>query len=194
MMSKTSAPMVARYVTEILSPAILVSVLLILQPFLTPGVTWPQALVAFIFVTGLPFVVLLWMKHRGRVTDHHVSIRQQRAPVMIMAGISLTIGSVLLLTLDAPAGLFSEVGAIFLGLVVCLLANLVWKLSVHSAVASYVALVLLTPIIHVGAVLALMLAATVGWSRIELKDHTPAQVLAGQFVGCAVYAVALFLP
>ncbi len=193
-MSKTSSPMVARYVTEILSPAILVSVLLILQPLLTPGVTWPQALVAFIFVTGLPFVVLLWMKHRGKVTDHHVSIRQQRAPVMIMAGISLAIGAALLFALHAPVRLFSEVGAIFLGLIACLLANLVWKLSVHSAVATYVALVLLTPVVHVGAALALMLAATVGWSRIALKDHTPAQVLAGQFVGCAVYAVSLFLP
>ncbi len=193
-MSETPAPTVARYVTEVLSPAILVSVLLMLQPILTPGVTWPQALVAVAFVTGLPFAVLLWMKHRGKVTDHHVSIRQQRAPVMVMAGVSLAIGAALLFALDAPVRLFSEVGAIFLGLIVCLLANLMWKLSVHSAVATYVALVLLTPVGHVGAALALALAATVGWSRIELKDHTPAQVLAGQFVGSALYAVALFLP
>ena len=193
-MSKTPTPTAARYVTEILSPAILVSVLLMLQPFLTPGVTWPQALVAVTFVTGLPFAVLLWMKHRGKVTDHHVSIRQQRAPAMVMTGVSLAIGAALLFVLDAPVGLFSEVGAIFLGLLACLLANLVWKLSVHSAVATYVALVLLTPVGPVGAALALALAATVGWSRIALKDHTPAQVLAGQFVGCAVHAVALFLP
>lgn len=187
-------PTAARQVTEIFSPAILVSVLLILQPLLTPGVTWPQALVSFAFVTGMPYVVLLWMKQRGKVTDHHVGVRQQRAPVFIMAGISMVIGAAMLLALDAPFRLFSEIGAIFLGLVVCLLANLVWKLSVHSAVATYVALALLAPLAPVGPALALVVAAVVGWSRILLKDHTPTQVLAGQVVGCAVYTVALALP
>ena len=193
-MSLTSTLRPARYVTEILSPAILVGVLLLLQPFLTPGTTWPQALVAFFFVTGLPFGVMLWMKHRGKITDHHVGDRRQRAPVMVMAGTSLVVGAVLLLVLGAPAGLFSAVGIIFLGLLLCLLANLVWKLSVHSAVAAYVALELLVPVGQVGAALALVLAATVGWSRIELKDHTSTQVLAGLVVGCAVYAAGLALP
>ncbi|MFL4475947.1 phosphatidic acid phosphatase [Paeniglutamicibacter sp. MACA_103] len=184
----------ARYVTEILSPAILVSVLLLLQPLLTPETTWPQAVVAFFFVTGLPFAVLLWMKQRGKVADHHVGDRRQRAPVLVMAGISLLIGAGLLVSMDAPAGLFGAMGAVFLGLLVCLLANLVWKLSVHSAVAAYVGLELLTPVGQVGAALALALAATVGWSRIELKDHTSTQVLAGLVVGCAVYASGLALP
>lgn len=193
-MSETPTLPAARYVTEILSPAILVSVLLLLQPFLTPGATWPQALVAFFFVTGLPFGVMLWMKHRGTITDHHVGERRQRAPVLAMAGTSLLVGAVLLFVLDAPAGLFGAVGAVFLGLLLCLLANLVWKLSVHSAVAAYVGLELLTPVGQVGAALALALAATVGWSRIELKDHTSTQVLAGLVVGSAVYAVGLVLP
>nr|WP_176704719.1 phosphatase PAP2 family protein [Arthrobacter sp.]AXV46353.1 hypothetical protein pA40H1_p67 [Arthrobacter sp.] len=187
-------PTAARQVTEILSPAILISVLLILQPLLTPGVTWPQAIVSFAFVTGIPYVVLLWMKQRGKITDHHIGVRQQRAPVLVMAGISTVIGAGLLFALEAPTGLFSEIGAIFLGLVVCLLANLVWKLSVHSAVATYVSLALLAPLAPVGPALALAVAAAVAWSRIQLKDHTPTQVLAGQFVGCAVYAVALALP
>ncbi|WP_411730909.1 hypothetical protein [Paeniglutamicibacter sp.] len=124
-MSETPTPPAARYVTEILSPAILVSVLLLPQPFLTPGTSWPQALVAFFFVTGLPFGVLLWMKHRGKITDHHVGDRRQRAPVMAMAGTSLVVGALLLFVFDAPPSLFSAVGTIFLDLLVCLLANLV---------------------------------------------------------------------
>jgi hypothetical protein len=85
-------------------------------------------------VTGLPFVLLLWMILQGKVTDHHVGNRRQRAPVMVMASLSLAIGAVLLFVLEAPAVLFGEVGTIYLGLVVCHLANLAWKLSVHSAV------------------------------------------------------------
>ena len=116
--------------TEILSPAILVSVLLLLQPLLTPGTTWPQALVAFFFVTGLPFGALLWLRHRGKVTDHHVGDRRQRAPVMMMAGTSLVVGAVLLFVLDAPAGLLAPWEPSSWVCSVCLLANLVWKLSV----------------------------------------------------------------
>jgi membrane-associated phospholipid phosphatase len=191
---KSPPPVLARYVTEILTPVVLVSVLLVLQPVLTPGVTWLQAVVSVFFVTALPLLILLRMKRGGLVTDHHVRIRQQRAPVLVMAGVSLGIGTVVLLLLGAPAALFGEVGAIFLGLVLCLLANLVWKLSVHSAVAAYVALALLSPIPHIGVAAALMLTALVGWSRIELRDHTPAQVMAGQIVGCCVYAASLILP
>lgn len=79
-------------------------------------------------------------------------------------------------------------------MVLCLAANLVWKLSVHSAVAAYVGLALLAPLPAVGAALALMLASATGWSRIKLGDHTPGQVLAGHAVGCVVYAVGLLLP
>lgn len=181
-------------VTEVFAPTVLVGVFLLAQPLLTPGATWLQSVTAMVFTVGLPFALLLWLKHRGAVTDHHISVREDRAPVMAFAALSLGIGALLLVLLGAPAGLFGAIGAVFVGLVLCLLVNLVWKLSVHSAVAAYIALALLAPVPALGPALALLLASAVGWSRIRLGAHSPGQVLAGHAVGCLVFAVSLLLP
>ena len=184
----------ARIVTEASAPAVLVGILLLLQPLLSPGVTWLQGTVAAVFTVGLPFAGILWLKRRGAVTDHHVGVRSQRAPILAASALSLGLGALVLVLLDAPAALFGEVGGVFIGLVLCMAANLVWKLSVHSAVAAYVGLVLLAPVPVFGPALVLLLASATGWSRIKLGDHTPTQVLAGHIAGCAAFAAALLLP
>lgn len=184
----------ARIITEVFAPTVLVGGLLLAQPLLTPGVTWLQAATAAVFTVGLPFVLVLVLKHRGAVTDHHVGVREHRAPILVAAAVSLGLGALLLMLLQAPAALFGEIGGVFIGLVLCLLVNLVWKLSVHSAVVAYVALALLVPIPAVGPVLALLLVATVGWSRVTLKAHTPAQVVAGYAAGWLAFTAALLLP
>ena len=184
----------ARIVTEVLAPAVLVGVLLLLQPLLTPGVTWLQGAVAAVFTVGLPFCLILWRKRRGSVTDIHVSLREHRAPVLAASALSLGLGALVLALLRAPAALFGEIGGVFIGLVLCLAANLVWKLSVHSAVAAYVGMALLAPVPEVGPALALLLASAAGWSRVRLGDHTPEQVLAGHAAGCVAFAAALLLP
>ena len=190
----TTASRLARVVTEVSAPTVLVGVLLLLQPLLTPGVTWLQGFVAALFTVGLPFAGILVLKRRGRVTDHHVGVRTQRAPILAASAVSLGIGALLLVLLDAPAAMFGEIGGVFIGLMICLAANLVWKLSVHSAVAAYVGLALLAPVPAVGAALALLLASATGWSRVKLGDHTPTQVLAGHIAGCLVFATTLLLP
>ncbi|WP_104104232.1 phosphoesterase PA-phosphatase [Arthrobacter sp. 08Y14] len=185
---------VARIVTETTAPAVLVGILLLLQPLLSPGVTWLQGIVAAGFTVGLPFLGILWLKRRGAVTDHHVGVRSQRAPILAASAVSIGIGALVLVLLNAPAVLFGEIGGVFIGLMLCMAANLVWKLSVHSAVAAYVGLVLLAPIPVFGPALALMLASATGWSRVKLGDHTPTQVLAGHLAGCVAFSAALLLP
>ena len=184
----------ARIVTETTAPTVLVGLLLLLQPLLSPGVTWLQGIVAAGFTVGLPFAGILWLKRRGAVTDHHVGRREQRAPILVASAASIGVSALLLILLDAPAALFGEIGGVFIGLVLCLAANLVWKLSVHSAVAAYVGLALLAPVPLVGSALALLLASATGWSRVKLGDHTPTQVLAGHAAGCLAFAAALLLP
>ena len=184
----------ARLVTETTAPAVLVGVLLLLQPLLSPDVTWLQGITAAVLTVGLPFCLILWLKGRGSVTDHHVGVRSQRAPILAASAVSIGLGTLVLVLLDAPAGLFGEIGGVFIGLMICMAANLAWKLSVHSAVAAYVGLALLAPVPVFGPALVLMLASATGWSRIKLGDHTPTQVLAGHLAGCVAFAAALLLP
>ncbi|MBF4993252.1 hypothetical protein ITX31_03880 [Arthrobacter gandavensis] len=191
--SASASLRLARLVTETTAPAVLVGILLLLQP-LRPDVTWLQGITAAVFTVGLPFCLILWLKGRGSVTDHHVGVRSQRAPILAASAVSLGVGALVLLLLDAPAGLFGEIGGVFIGLMICMAANLAWKLSVHAAVAAYVGLALLAPVPVFGPALALMLASATGWSRIKLGDHTPTQVLAGHLAGCIAFAAALLLP
>jgi membrane-associated phospholipid phosphatase len=67
--------------------------------------------------------------------------------------------------------------------------TVVWKISIHSAVASgSVAILALTygPFVLFGY----LLVAVLGWSRVTLGDHTTAQVVAGSVLGAGAAALA----
>lgn len=191
--TRVAGTRLAGAVTHGLSPALLVSVYLLLLPLRAPATSWLQGLVATVFVTGLPWLFLVWMKRRGHVTDLHVRERAQRWPVFVFAAASLLIGFGAELLLQAPTAVFRAMALILAGLLVCAVVNLRWKLSVHTAVAAFIWLSVFAPVPW-GAAAALMLTMLVGWSRIEVRHHTPAQVLAGALVGCLLFAGGLLLP
>jgi membrane-associated phospholipid phosphatase len=69
-----------------------------------------------------------------------------------------------------------------------MLTSLVWKLSVHSgAVAG--TMVVLTLIFGPAALVLAVLAGAVAWARVEVGDHTPAQVIAGGAIGTIVAGI-----
>ncbi len=172
----------------------LATLFLIGQPLLHPQVSWGHALLAATFVTLIPTLVLIAMRQRGIVGDRHVTTRSQRAPILIIAGLSIAVGFVVLALVHADPLLFGEVGGILLGLVVCFGITVFWKVSIHGAVATYVALAATAAVPLFGPVAALLFSSFIGWSRVRIGHHTASQVMAGQVVGCAVYLVrSLFL-
>lgn len=179
-------------VTYLFSPVVLVSAYLLLMPWRSPETTWLQAVVALVFTTGLPWLGVVWMRHSGRVTDLHVRERSQRWPVFVLAGASLLVGCGVLLLLRAPAAVFTTLALILAGLLICLVVNLRWKISVHTAVAAFIWLTVFSGP-DWGPAAALFMTLLVGWSRLELRRHTPGQVLAGALVGCAVFVAGLAL-
>ena len=179
-------------VTYLLSPFVLVSAYLLLMPWRSPETTWLQAVVALAFTTGLPWLGVVWMRQSGRVTDLHIRKRSQRWPVFVLAGISLLVGCGALVLLQAPAAVFSTLALILAGLLICLVVNLRWKVSVHTAVAAFIWLnVFSGP--DWGPAAAVFMTLLVGWSRLELRRHTPGQVLVGALVGCAVFVAGVAL-
>lgn len=180
-------------VTYLFSPAVLVSAYLLLMPLRRPETTWLQAVVAMVFTTGLPWLGVVWMRHSGRVTDLHVRERSQRWPVFVLAGTSLLLGCGALMLMEAPAAVFSALGLILAGLLICLVVNLRWKISVHTAVAAFIWLSVFSGPAW-GPAAALFMTLLVGWSRLELRRHTPGQVLAGALVGCVLFTGGLPLP
>lgn len=180
---------VAQVLTEVFAPAVLVATLILVSSFVPDGFQagLPFALVAVFFIAVLPFAVVLVLTRRGRLTDHHISRRSQRAPVLGGAIVSVLLGVGVLTAMGAPAGLMTMIISILAGIVLVLLVNLIWKLSAHTAVAVFFAAAM---VIFFGpwGLIAAAMPAGAGWSRVHLGAHTLAQVLAGGAVGLVIGA------
>jgi membrane-associated phospholipid phosphatase len=185
---------VARVITEALQPPITVALLLLLSPAMEPGfpgTVWFGA-VAVLFVCVLPLAAVVVLVRMGKVTDRHVSDRRQRFPVLAMSVVSLLAGLGVLLAINAPYSVIVVVLAIVGGVVVLAVISLFWKISGH---AGAIALTTVITVLILGApwIPLLLLIPAVGWSRVVLRAHTVAQVVAGALVGGGVTAALWWL-
>lgn len=185
---RRTGKMPARVVTEVLAPANLAGALLVVIAWHSATSTRQAltlSLVALLFVPLIPLIYVLRRVRQGRLSDRHVGIRRQR-PVVLGVGVaSVVAGFGLLAVLGAPRELLALVVAMVVGLTVSLLITLAWKISIHVAVAAG-SVTILVVVFGPGMLVALPVVALVGWARIELRDHTPAQVVAGAVVGALI--------
>ncbi|MCZ7421994.1 phosphoesterase PA-phosphatase [Verrucosispora sp. WMMA2121] len=187
--SRSPSTRIARVVTEVFAPALLAAVMPFVvalrtsAPAVGPGLGW--ALVGALFCSVIPNSLIWWGVRRGRLSDHHIRVREQRRTPLVYGLVSVLVGLALLVGFRAPRPVIAMVVVMFaLGLAVTLV-NLVWKLSIHAAVAAGSAAVL---VIVFGPALLLAAAGVVlvTWSRVELGEHTVGQVIAGTAVGLIV--------
>lgn len=191
---RTVSARLARLLTEVLAPGVLVTTMPLVgavqvsrsaREFLLWGGT------ALLFCAAIPIAVLVHGVRRGTLSDRHVGDRTQRARPLLTGLASVAVGTALLAVLRAPAELFAVIVVIFVVGAACTLVNHWWKLSIHAACAAASATVLVLlfgPVLHLGWTLV----AAVAWSRVELRDHTWPQVLAGTAAGVPL-AAATFL-
>ncbi|MHA6765703.1 PhzF family phenazine biosynthesis protein [Streptacidiphilus sp. PAMC 29251] len=119
---------------------------------------------------------------RGGLTDKHIRVRRQRVVPMAASLVSVIAGTVLLYVLHAPQAIAALVVAMLVGLVSALAVTVRWQISIHNAVAGGAALILILTFGPI-AVPAAFIPVAVGWSRLVLKAHTMAQVIAGTALG-----------
>jgi membrane-associated phospholipid phosphatase len=101
---------------------------------------------------------------------------------------SILLGLVLLVAFDAPVEMVALVASIAVGVACGWVITRWWKISVHAAIAAGAATVLL--VVFGPALLAVWpLVAVIAWSRVQVGDHTTAQVLAGVALGVVVNAM-----
>lgn len=178
----------AKVITDCLAPANLVIVLLVLVAWHSAASTAARlawGLSAALFAGGIPLAYLLWGARQGRWQDHHVGQRQMRPRVIVVILGSVLAGTALMVATGAPRELLALLAAMVAGLLVTLSVTVFWKISVHAAVAAGTVVILA---LVFGPVLNVLWAAAalVSWSRIALRDHTLAQVLAGSLSGASV--------
>jgi hypothetical protein len=184
----------ARLVTEVMSPVILLVVVILIVAVNSAGAMRGLALglVAIFFAAGFPYGLVLIGVRRGQLTDHHIARREQRPRIMAIALASVAVGLLVLFWLDAPRALFALVASMVAGVAVALAVTSFWKISLHAAVAAgtVASLVIL---VSPWWLLLVPLVVLTGWARVEIRDHTPVQVCVGAIVGAVVAAGVLLL-
>jgi membrane-associated phospholipid phosphatase len=177
-------------VGELLSPPPILVVLALLVAWAsssTPAMAVLWGGIAAVFASVLPYALILRGVRRGRLSDKHISLREQRIRFGVVAIISILIGLGALAAFDAPAEMVALLASIAVGVACGWVVTLWWKISVHAAIAAGAATVLL--LVFGPALLAVWpLVALIAWSRVQVGDHTPAQVLAGVALGVVVNA------
>ena len=148
------------------------------------GVIW--AGVCILVLLTVPTLYFINRLRRGVYSDEDVSRRSERNGLFLVSLASLVLGSGLLLLLGVPTA-FLRLVAAGIGVVgVCAVINTRWKISIHATSIGTVAMLLS---LFVRAYPFWLVAALVGWARLQTGNHTPGQVAAGWLVA----AVGIFL-
>src|ERR1700735_1119523 len=118
----------------------------------------------------------------GRWVDRNVGAKRPRLIVLTFIIASVAVGLVLMVALGAPTELSGYFGCMLGSIAVLAAITTVWKISIHCAVASG-SVTILTLLFGPWLIPAYLLVALTGWSRVALKDHSAAQVIAGSVLG-----------
>jgi hypothetical protein len=151
------------------------------------GIGW--GLLAALFSAVLPTLFITAGVRRGRWSDRNVGARRPRLLVLAFITASVAAGLILLVVLGAPRLMTGYLAFMLASVAVLALVTVVWKISIHCAVASgSVTILALTygPLVLAAYALVVLL----GWSRVTLKDHTVAQAVAGSVLGVGAAALA----
>lgn len=182
---------IARSVTDILEPKTWIFGVLMLVGIKSDGIVGAAwAANAAVFAAVVPMLVIKSGVRKGNWSDRHLSARAQRLQVIPLILASLGLGVVVMWAGNAPRELLAAVTNMVATLVIILAITTVWKISVHTSVASGAA-TMIAMVLGPWWWLTWGLVLLVGWSRIALRDHTPTQVAAGAVLGPAL-AVAVF--
>ncbi|MCR4438534.1 MAG: hypothetical protein QHJ34_05660 [bacterium] len=149
---------------------------------------------AICWVSGsiLPVAYVLKLEREKRVSDKHVPLREQRTRPYLMAALCYAVGLALLLAVRAPFSVWGLMWCYAVNTLLIALINLRWKMSAHAMGAAG-ALAGLTYAFGATMLPAYVLLLVVGWARLRLRAHTPAQVVAGACAGLLLTLGQLWL-
>ncbi len=159
------------------------------------GIRWdatPTVLAAIFVMCIVPTAYVIVLMKRGVFENFHVSDRRQRKylfPVLILC-FAIT---VFLLWRDPAIGRL-VVATLAFGLpnvILIALISLRFKVSLHCAGIGGMLPAVAYPFGKAGLILGIASLALTGWSRVKLREHSLAEVIAGSILGTASMACEL---
>ncbi|MFC2094032.1 hypothetical protein ACFLSH_00245 [Bacteroidota bacterium] len=149
-------------------------------------------LVALLFGFISPIVLFLHYRKRGKIVDIDASIKEERTVPMSISLIFYITGLIFLL--------LYKVNIISIAFWFCYISNTLiaisinkkWKISAHTMGASG-PIAAITYVFGPVALMFLAITILVGWSRIQLKCHSFAQVMVGGIFAFVSTYVQIYL-
>jgi hypothetical protein len=184
----------ARIISDILNPFLVGLGALFLISF--SSVSSPLSALKWVLVSAalslLPvFLFIIYLVRAGRLDGIFTEVRRQRTRIYLMAIGCATVGYIVLVLLRAPSVLLASFMAGLVGVIVFMLINLRWKISLHTAFSAAVATVLVVLYGWV-AVVGVGLVALVAWAKLETGSHTLAQVVAGALLAVLIVVIVFY--
>jgi len=143
---------------------------------------WALWVICLLFSNLIPIATVLFLKHRGIISDLDASLKEQRALPLSLGVIYAGLGFLALHYQEAPPLVQGLMFCYMTNTLVILLITHYWKISIHvMGVAGPLTVLWLFgwhfPLLILGVVIL------VSGARVVLRAHTIAQVVAGAFLG-----------
>jgi membrane-associated phospholipid phosphatase len=150
------------------------------------GLLW--WLITTIGLTTIPLTYILRGVQQGRFTDPHLSQREQRFVPLIVGLASTLLTYVILIAIGASRTLLVTIASTFTGGVIAILITTRWKVSLHM-IGITGAVTILNLLYGPWFLLLTPLVVLIGWARLRVRAHTPAQAVVGTLVAFIVTVV-----
>ncbi len=150
------------------------------------------------FTVVLPTMIFLWLIKRGVISSLDMPEASERKIPFLISIILYFALYYLLRKLALPELVYLLLLGTILSIVVCFFITIIWKISIHMIAVGGVIGSLLALSIRLGAdfifpiYVVTLLAGFIGYARLKLYAHTPAQVYSGFIVGTALMAGIIF--
>jgi len=184
----------ARLITNVLNPFLVGFVVIVLLAFEGTDTTvdalkWAAISLA---LSVLPVLaVVIYLVRRKKLDAVFENPRRQRIGIYLLAVTLGVFGWWLLRYLNAPEELEATFAAGAAAVLVFAVINFFWKISVHAAFLAGGVAILVMVYGDVGFWLVLLLPPVI-WARVQLKQHSWWQVVAGTAIAAAVTVVVFW--
>jgi hypothetical protein len=183
---------IAHLISNTLNPFVISVVIILLLAFnnalnTIDAIKW--ALISLALSVLPVFIAVIFLIRNKKMDGFFSTPREQRNTVYILASILGAIGCGLFWYLDAPELLKITFTSGFTAIVIFMVINYIWKISLHTAfTAAFIAVLIM--VYGVYLVCTVLFLPLVAWARIELQQHSIIQITVGSLL--AVIIVVCF--
>ncbi len=171
----------ARMISTICNPFLTALTLFVILSHMLANSTsefWRLLFLSSFFTAIGPMLYTYWCYTHGQISDFDMSVRTERDAVFSGFIAFYFFGTVTLAFCHAPALLVATMAGYTANAVIVGAITHHWKISTH-AIGITAPLVVLWILYKPAPLPFFLLIPLVGWARLYLKAHTPAQVIAG---------------